>query len=51
MARPVRFNTNVKELEAPEGHMGEGFIQMIVFMTMLMLGFYYVIKKGILKWE
>jgi NADH-quinone oxidoreductase subunit A len=29
----------------------EGFIQMIVFMTMLMAGFFYVLKKGILKWE
>jgi NADH-quinone oxidoreductase subunit A len=29
----------------------DGFIQMIVFMAMLMLGFYYVIKKGILNWE
>jgi len=29
----------------------DGFIQMIVFMAMLMLGFFYVIKKGILKWE
>ena len=29
----------------------DGFLQMIVFMAMLMLGFYYVIKKGILNWE
>jgi len=28
----------------------EGFIQMIVFLTLLMAGFAYVIKKGILKW-
>lgn len=26
MARPVRFQTNVKELEAPESYMGEGFM-------------------------
>ncbi len=26
MARPVRFNTKVKELEAPEGLMGEGYM-------------------------
>ena len=29
----------------------EGFIQMITFMGLLMAGFVYVIKKGILKWE
>ena len=29
----------------------EGFLQMIVFMGMLLAGFFYVIKKGILKWE
>ncbi|MBC6988066.1 MULTISPECIES: NADH-quinone oxidoreductase subunit A [Hymenobacter] len=28
----------------------EGFIQMIIFMALLMAGFFYVIKKGILKW-
>ena len=26
MARPVRFQTNVKELEAPQNYMGEGFM-------------------------
>jgi len=26
MERPVRFNTKIKELETPEGHMGEGFM-------------------------
>src|SRR3982750_2745157 len=26
MERPVRFNTKVKELETPEGYMGEGFM-------------------------
>jgi NADH-quinone oxidoreductase subunit A len=29
----------------------EGFIKMILFVTPFMLGFYYVIKKGALKWE
>ena len=29
----------------------DGFIQMVVFMVMLLAGFFYVIKKGILKWE
>ncbi|MDX5418854.1 MAG: NADH-quinone oxidoreductase subunit A [Hymenobacteraceae bacterium] len=29
----------------------EGFLQMFVFMGMLLAGFFYVIKKGILKWE
>lgn len=28
----------------------EGFMQMIVFITLLMAGFFYVIKKGVLKW-
>ena len=28
-----------------------GFIQMIVFMSLLLVGFYYVIRKGILKWQ
>ena len=29
----------------------EGFLQMITFMGLLMAGFVYVIKKGILKWD
>ncbi|WP_114781842.1 NADH-quinone oxidoreductase subunit A [Botryobacter ruber] len=29
----------------------EGFIQMLVFMGLLLVGFFYVLKKGILKWE
>ncbi|MFD3003257.1 NADH-quinone oxidoreductase subunit A [Pontibacter toksunensis] len=29
----------------------EGFLQMLVFMGLLLAGFFYVIKKGILKWE
>ena len=28
-----------------------GFLQMLLFMGLLMAGFYYVIKKGVLKWE
>jgi NADH-quinone oxidoreductase subunit A len=29
----------------------DGFMEMIVFMGLLLLGFIYVIKKGVLKWE
>ncbi len=29
----------------------EGFIQMILFMGLLLAGFYYVIRKGVLNWE
>ena len=29
----------------------DGFIQMVLFMGLLLVGFYYVIKKGILDWE
>jgi len=29
----------------------DGFLQMLVFMGLLMTGFLYVIKKGILRWE
>ena len=28
-----------------------GFIEMIIFMGLLLVGFYYIIKKGVLKWE
>jgi NADH-quinone oxidoreductase subunit A len=28
-----------------------GFAEMIVFMTLLMAGFFYVIRKGVLNWE
>ncbi len=28
-----------------------GFVQMILFMSTLLAGFYYVVKKGVLKWE
>ena len=36
---------NFKELAV------ESFLQMLVFLTMLLLGFIYIIKKGALKWE
>ena len=29
----------------------EGFIQMTVFVALLLVGFFYIIKKGALKWE
>jgi NADH-quinone oxidoreductase subunit A len=29
----------------------EGFVQMIVFLALLMAGFVYVIKKGVLRWS
>ncbi|MFM7055013.1 MAG: NADH-quinone oxidoreductase subunit A [Bacteroidota bacterium] len=28
-----------------------GFLEMIVFICLFMLGFFYIIKKGALKWE
>lgn len=28
-----------------------GFVEMIIFLTLLMAGFYYVLRKGILVWE
>lgn len=28
-----------------------GFIQMILFMGLLLAGFYYVLRKGVLNWE
>ncbi|AYA37384.1 NADH-quinone oxidoreductase subunit A [Hymenobacter oligotrophus] len=28
-----------------------GFITMLLFMTLLLAGFFYIIKKGILKWQ
>lgn len=30
---------------------GQGMIEMFLFMGMLLLGFFYIIKKGALKWE
>jgi NADH-quinone oxidoreductase subunit A len=27
-----------------------GFVEMLVFLSFLMAGFYYVIRKGILTW-
>lgn len=28
-----------------------GFIEMLLFMALLLAGFYYIIRKGVLKWE
>ncbi len=28
-----------------------GFIEMTLFMALLLCGFYYIIRKGVLKWE
>ncbi len=28
-----------------------GFIEMLLFISFLLVGFYYIIKKGALKWE
>ncbi|AWW00595.1 NADH-quinone oxidoreductase subunit A [Arcticibacterium luteifluviistationis] len=28
-----------------------GFVEMLVFVTFLMAGFYYIIRKGVLDWE
>jgi NADH-quinone oxidoreductase subunit A len=28
-----------------------GFIEMLIFVTFLMAGFYYIIRKGVLEWE
>ncbi len=28
-----------------------GFIEMLTFVTLLMAGFYYIIRKGVLSWE
>ena len=28
-----------------------GFIEMVLFMALLLAGFYYIIRKGVLKWE
>lgn len=29
----------------------DGFIEMILFMGLLLAGFFYILKKGVLKWE
>ena len=36
---------NFEELGMP------GFIQMVLFITTLLIGFFYILKKGALKWE
>ena len=28
-----------------------GFVEMLIFVALLLVGFYYIIKKGALKWE
>ncbi len=28
-----------------------GFVEMLIFMSFLLLGFFYIVKKGALKWE
>ena len=28
-----------------------GFVEMLTFVAFLLVGFYYIIKKGVLKWE
>ena len=28
-----------------------GFVEMLVFMALLLSGFYYIIRKGVLNWE
>lgn len=28
-----------------------GFVEMLTFVSLLLVGFYYIIKKGALKWE
>lgn len=28
-----------------------GFVEMVLFMGLLLSGFYYIIRKGVLKWE
>ncbi|HEY5750253.1 MAG TPA: NADH-quinone oxidoreductase subunit A [Chryseolinea sp.] len=28
-----------------------GFVEMVLFISTLLIGFYYIIKKGALKWE
>lgn len=28
-----------------------GFVEMVLFMGLLLSGFYYILKKGVLKWE
>ncbi len=36
---------NFDELAMP------GFIEMVLFITTLLIGFFYILKKGALKWE
>jgi NADH-quinone oxidoreductase subunit A len=41
----VNFKELLKELGS------EVFIEMIVFIALLLVGFFYIIKRGALKWE
>jgi len=29
----------------------EGFVEMLIFIALLLVGFFYIIRKGALKWE
>lgn len=29
----------------------QGFVEMVVFIALLLVGFFYILKKGALKWE
>jgi NADH-quinone oxidoreductase subunit A len=29
----------------------QGFVEMLTFVVFLLVGFYYILKKGALKWE
>ena len=29
----------------------QGFVSMLIFLSFLLLGFFYIVKKGALKWE
>jgi len=40
---------NFKEFQAEMGI--NGFLEMLLFMSALLVGFFYVIKKGALDWE
>ncbi len=45
---------NLRHIEGPGGQEGlgiVGLIEMVSFMAFMMIGFYYIIKKGALKWE
>jgi len=37
--------------KGPEGLGIVGFIEMMTFLLFLIIGFYYIMKRGALKWE